>query len=64
MKENKGGRYKQIQDEQEKIRSFMNESDDIPMIFVDLLEEGSGKLEIWFLEVNLYLPSKSMFRSK
>ena len=46
MKESKGGRYKQIQDEQEKIRSFMNDSDDIPMILVDLLEVGSGKLEV------------------
>ena len=43
MKDNKGGRYKQIQDEQKKIRSLMNESDDTPMIFVDLLEAGSGK---------------------
>ena len=46
MNENKGGRYKQIQDEQEKIRYFMNESNDISMIFVDLLEAGSGKLEV------------------
>jgi len=46
MKENKGGRYKQIQDEQEKIRSFMNESDDLPMILVDLLEAGSERLKV------------------
>ena len=64
MKENKGGRYKQIQDEQEKIRSFMNESDDLPMILVDLLEAGNEKLKVWFLEVNRDLPSKSIFRSK
>ena len=42
----------------------MNESDDLPMILVDLLEAGSGKLKIWSLEVNRDLPSKSMFRSK
>ena len=42
----------------------MNKSDDILMIFVDLLEAGSGKLKVLFLEVNRDLPSKSIFRSK
>ena len=37
----------------------MNESDDIPMIVIDLLEAGSRGLE-----VNRDLPSKSIFRSK
>ena len=40
-----GGRCKQIKVEQERVRSFMIDSDDLPMIFVDLLETESGKLE-------------------
>ena len=40
-----GGRCKQIKVEQERVRSFMIDSDDLPMI-VDLLETESGKLEI------------------
>ena len=46
MKENKGGRCKHIQIVKERTRSLMIDSDDLPMIFVDLLEVGSGKLEV------------------
>jgi len=46
MKENKGGQCEKIHVEQERVRSFMIDSDDIPMIFVDLLEAGSGKLKV------------------
>jgi len=43
-----GGRCKQIKVEQERVRSLMIEYDDLPMIFVDLLEteSGSGKLKV------------------
>ena len=50
-----GGRCKYIQTEKEKTRSFMNDSDDIPMIICWFA--GSGKLKVWSLEVNRDLPS-------
>ena len=42
----------------------MIDSDDIPMIFVDLLEVGSGKLEVWFLEVNRDFPRSTKVKQE
>ena len=43
-----GGRCKHIQIVKERTRPLMIDSDDLPMIFVDLLEaeSGSGKLKV------------------
>ena len=43
MKDNEGDRCKKIQVEQERVLSFMTDSDDIPMISVDLLEAEISK---------------------
>ena len=40
-----GGQCKHIQIGKERTRHLMIECDDLPMIFVDLLETESGKLE-------------------